>query len=69
MLQRIVTIRNVGRFRNCAAHGDVTFRRITLMFSENGRGQTTLCGILRSLFINNPARIMGRQTPGSPDAP
>ncbi len=27
MLQRVIHIRNVGRFRNCAAVGDVTFRR------------------------------------------
>jgi hypothetical protein len=30
MLQRLISIRNVGRFRNCNAAGDVTFRRYTL---------------------------------------
>lgn len=69
MLQRIVAIRNVGRFRNCAAQGDVTLRRFTLAFSENGRGKTTLCAILRSLFTNNPALILGRTTLGSADSP
>jgi wobble nucleotide-excising tRNase len=49
MLQRIISIRNVGRFRNCAAAGDVTFRRFTLVFAENARGKTTLCALLRSL--------------------
>ncbi len=39
------------------------------MFAENGRGKTTLCAILRSLFLNNPAFILGRATLGSPDAP
>lgn len=69
MLQRIISIRNVGRFKNCAAMGDVTFRRYTLMFGENARGKTTLCDILRSLFTNTPAIVVGRATLGSPDPP
>lgn len=69
MLQRIICIKNVGRFQNCHAVGDVTFRRITLIFAENGRGKTTLCAILRSLFTNTPAIIMGRKTLGSIEPP
>jgi ABC-type branched-subunit amino acid transport system ATPase component len=49
------------RFRNCAAIGDVSLRRYTLIFAENGRGKTTLCAILRSLFTNTPAFIIGRR--------
>lgn len=69
MLQRIISIKNIGRFRNCAAQGDVTFRRYTLMFAENARGKTTLCAILRSLFTNAPALILGRATLGTVDPP
>jgi wobble nucleotide-excising tRNase len=69
MLQRIISIKNVGRFKNCAAAGDVTFRRFTLIFAENGRGKTTLCAILRSLFTDTPAFIIGRTTLGSLDPP
>lgn len=69
MLQKIIALKNIGRFRNCAATGDVTLRRFTLIFSENGRGKTTLCAVLRSLFTNTPALIIGRRTLGSPDAP
>lgn len=64
MLQRIISIRNVGRFKNCAAVGDVTLRRYTLIFAENGRGKTTVCAILRSLFTNTPAIVIGRRTLG-----
>jgi wobble nucleotide-excising tRNase len=64
MLQRIISIKNVGRFRNCAASGDVTFRRFNLIFAENGRGKTTLCAILRSLCTNTPALVIGRTCPG-----
>jgi len=69
MLQRIISIKNVGRFKNCVALGDVTFRRFTLIFAENGRGKTTLCAILRSLFTNLPSLVLGRATLGSPDPP
>jgi wobble nucleotide-excising tRNase len=69
MLQRIISIKNVGRFKDCAAAGDVTFRRFTLIFAENGRGKTTLCAILRSLFTNTPALIIGRTTLGSMGQP
>src|ERR1700693_4447570 len=69
MLQRVIRLRSIGRFRNCAAAGDVTFRRYTLMLAENGRGKTTFCAILRSLCTNTPAIILGRKTLGAPDAP
>jgi wobble nucleotide-excising tRNase len=69
MLQRIISIRNVGRFRNCAALGDVTFRRFTLIFAENGRGKTTLCAILRSLCTSTPAIVIGRTTLGGTGQP
>jgi wobble nucleotide-excising tRNase len=69
MLQRIISIKNVGRFKNCAALGDVTFRRFTLIFAENARGKTTMCAILRSLFTNTPAFIIGRRTLGSAGQP
>lgn len=65
MLQRIIAIRNVGRFKNYSAAGDVTFRRFTFVFAENGRGKTTLCAILRSLFTNTPGIVIGRKTLGS----
>jgi hypothetical protein len=35
MLQRINSIKNLGRFKNCAAIGDVSLRRYTLIFAEN----------------------------------
>jgi wobble nucleotide-excising tRNase len=69
VLQRIVSIRNVGRFRNCAASGDVTFRRYTLMFAENAHDKTTLCDILRSLTKNAPDIVIGRATLGAAEPP
>jgi wobble nucleotide-excising tRNase len=59
----------IGRLRRCAPEGDVTLKKFTLMFGENGRGKTTLCSILRSLQTNNPAIIVGRRTLGDGQRP
>jgi len=69
VLQRVISIRNVGRFKNCGAAGDVTFRRYTLIFAENARGKTTLCDILRSLSRNVPDIVLGRATLGAAERP
>jgi len=69
MLQRIITIKNIGRFKSYAAIGDVTFRRYTRVFAENARGKTTFCDIIRSLSKNDPAIVIGRTTLGSANPP
>jgi wobble nucleotide-excising tRNase len=65
VLNKVVAINNVGRFRSYGASGDVFLRRYSLIFAENGRGKTTFCSILRSLIENNPDLLVGRQTLGS----
>jgi len=68
-IKQVRHIGSVGRFRNCAAVGDVTFKKFTLLFGENGRGKTTLCSILRSLQTNDPDIIAGRKTLGDEREP
>lgn len=62
MLEKIVQIKSIGRFRNYAANGDVTFRKLTLVYADNGRGKTTLCAILRSLQTGQNEFIAERKT-------
>lgn len=62
MLEKIVQIKSIGRFRNYSANGDVTFRKLTLVYAENGRGKTTLCTILRSLQTGQKEFITERKT-------
>lgn len=69
MLEKLISIKGVGRFQNCKAAGDVSFGKNSLIFAENGRGKTTLCAILRSLQTGMPAYIMGRQTIGGEENP
>jgi wobble nucleotide-excising tRNase len=68
-LHQIKHIGSVGRFRAASASGDVTFKKFTLIFGENGRGKTTLCSILRSLQNNDPAIVLGRKTLGEDKDP
>lgn len=68
-LKKFISIRNVGRFRNYSASGEVECKRYTLIFAENGRGKSTLCAILRSLQSGDPAHIVGRTTLGSSAVP
>lgn len=69
MLNKIISIRNVGRFVTCKAGGDVAFARCNLVFAENGRGKSTLCAILRSLQTGDPDHIVGRATLGLQEPP
>ncbi len=68
-IAKIVHIRGVGRFRNYSCQGDVSFKKFTLIFGENGRGKTTLCAIFRSLQTRQSAFIQGRRTLGSSPNP
>lgn len=65
MIEKIVSIKNIGRFRNCSPRGDVAFQKLTLLFAENGRGKTTLCAILRSLQSGQAEFISERKTLGT----
>lgn len=67
MLEKFIAIKNIGRFRDCTPRGDVNFRKLTLLFAENGRGKTTLCAILRSLQTGQPEYIVERKTLGAND--
>ncbi len=65
MIEKIISIKNVGRFRDCSPRGDVTLRKLSLVFAENGRGKTTLCAILHSLQSGRHEYISERKTLGA----
>jgi wobble nucleotide-excising tRNase len=69
MIEKVVEIKNIGRIRNYAANGDVSFRKLTLFYAENGRGKTTLCAILRSFQSGQAELIAERKTLGATDPP
>ncbi len=65
MLQRIISIANVGRFRNSASTPNPAFARQTLVFAPNGYGKTTLCAVFRSLERGEPQQLLARRTLGA----
>lgn len=65
MIEKFISIKSIGRFRDCNPRGDVSFRKLTLLFAENGRGKTTLCAILRSLQTGQHEFISERKSLGA----
>ncbi|MGB4101452.1 MAG: AAA family ATPase [Alphaproteobacteria bacterium] len=68
MLKKIVTIKNVGRFRNSAAAGVPEFAKHSFIFGANGHGKTTICAILRSVKTGEASHVVGRKTLGVADS-
>lgn len=69
MLKKIITIKNIGKFKDYQYEGDVELRKLNIIYANNGRGKTTLVTILRSLKNNDPSIIEGRRTLSSSQDP
>lgn len=68
MLERIQYIKGIGLFHS--ANGSPhALRKVTLIYSENGRGKSTLSSILRSAATGNAALLNARQTIGGSETP
>lgn len=61
MIDRIRLLRNIGQFDAVNAGAQIPLARVTVMYSENGRGKTTLAAILRSLASGDPLPIAERR--------
>jgi wobble nucleotide-excising tRNase len=64
MIKKIITIKNVGRYKDYNCSGDLELRKMNIIYGENGAGKTTLVTILRSLRDNNKNILFGRKTLG-----
>ena len=69
MLSKIISIQNVGRFKNSAAGGDTQFKKFTFVHGANGHGKTTICTILRSVMNGNGDNVVGRAMLGGAQLP
>lgn len=54
MITKIQKLKNIGNFEDYTASGDVTLKKLNIIYAENGAGKTTLSQIFQSLAINNP---------------
>src|SRR5665213_3019272 len=69
MITHFKYINNVGRFETVALKESLPLGLLTLVFSENGRGKTTLCSVLRSLTTGEAAPILERRRLSAKAAP
>lgn len=67
MLKKIIRLKNVGRFKGPALHGNLQLLKHVLILGANGSGKTTLCAVLRSLQTGEPDYVIGRRTLGVAD--
>ena len=69
MVTEFNLINNVGKFSTCSTTNDTKLKKLTLIYSENGRGKTTISSILRSLSNGNPNAILGKRRLGATQLP
>jgi len=69
MLRRVISIKNVGKFRNSATTPNPELTKHALVFGANGCGKTTLCAVVRSVQSGDVAPVVGRRTLGAADGP
>lgn len=60
MINKVENLFSIGKFRNYQAAGQVNFKKLTLIYGDNGGGKTTLTSVFRSLTTNNPEIIRHR---------
>lgn len=61
MINRLQLLRNIGQFDSVDAAANIPLARLTVVYSENGRGKTTLAAVLRSLATGDPLPIAERR--------
>ena len=65
MLERVKYLQNLGRYKK--VEDSPEFAPLTLVFSENGKGKTTLCSVLRSLSDGSAGPLAVRKRLGADD--
>lgn len=61
MITRLQLLRNIGQFDSVNAAANIPLARLTVVYSENGRGKTTLAAVLRSLATGDSFPIAERR--------
>src|SRR5438094_8096427 len=61
MINRLQLVRNIGQFDSVSSAANIPLAPLNLMYSENGRGKSTLAAVLRSLATGDPIPIAERR--------
>ena len=62
MIAKIHNIRAIGKFHDFSPCEPVQLGELTLIYSDNGRGKSTLADIFRALTLGDSKRMVGRKT-------
>lgn len=62
MINKIERLVSIGKYRNYQTAGIVNFKKLTLLYGDNGGGKTTLTSVIRSLTNNDPEIIRSRKS-------
>jgi wobble nucleotide-excising tRNase len=60
MINKVEQLVSIGKFRNYQTGGQVNFKKLTLIYGDNGGGKTTLTSVFRSLTTNKPEIVRSR---------
>lgn len=60
MIHKVERLTSIGKFRNFQAAGEISFKKLTLIYADNGAGKTTLSSVFRSLTQGKPDIILRR---------
>ncbi len=63
MLEKIITIKNVGIFRN-GTQAAITLKKLALIYADNARGKSTLSALLSACSTFDTQAVAQRQTIG-----
>lgn len=58
MITKIEKLKNIGNFEDYRARGDVTLKKLSIVYANNGAGKTTLARVLHSLSTNDPGVVL-----------
>jgi wobble nucleotide-excising tRNase len=61
VIDSLKLLRNIGQFDSVSSAANIPLARLTVVYSENGRGKTTLAAVLRSLATGDPMPIAERR--------
>lgn len=66
MIQKIINIKNIGKFKDCNPHGAILWSQTTAIYADNGSGKTTFTQLLKSLRGGiDQDRLVNRKTFGT----
>jgi wobble nucleotide-excising tRNase len=69
MIEHFTLLRNIGQFDSITPGAQLPFAKLTVIYAENGRGKTTLSGVLRSLATGDATLIHERRRLGAAHPP